>query len=116
MSDEQPHTVICRYRVKEGQEDAMVALLKKHWPALHAEGLVTDEPPVIYRGLASQKPGGEHGAARTFVEIFSWKNADAPRVAHDTPAVLKVWEPMGAICESLDFPHFERLELELVRG
>jgi hypothetical protein len=25
--------------------------------------------------------------------------------------VMAVWEPMGAICEEMDFPPFERLEL-----
>jgi hypothetical protein len=102
---------ICRYKVKPGKEAEMEKLLALHWPALHAAGLATDEPAIVYRGLPSGKPGDEHGAERTYVEILVWKDRNSPRVAHETPEVMAVWEPMGAICESMDFPSFERLEL-----
>lgn len=111
MAQDKPLTVICRYVVKAGKEDEMVELLRRHWPALHELGLVTDEKPLIYRGLPSRKPGGEHGAASTFVEIFSWKSERSPQIAHETPGVMAVWEPMGGICENMDFPPFERLNL-----
>jgi hypothetical protein len=111
MSLEKPLTVICRYQVKPGKEKEMEGLLGKHWPALHALGLVTDDRPLIYRGLPSRKPGGQHGAASTFVEIFSWKSEKSPQLAHETPGVMAVWEPMGALCEHMDFPPFEPLNL-----
>jgi hypothetical protein len=111
MSQDKPHTVICRYKVKPGNEEEMIQLLKKHWPTLHAAGLTTNDKPVIYRSLASGKPGGDHDAHDTFVEIFSWKNGRAAGVAHETPEIMAVWEPMGAICEDMEFPHFERLDL-----
>lgn len=111
MSQDKPEIVICRYVVKAGKEAAMEALLAKHWPALHAIGLTTDDPPLIYRGKPSEKPGGAHGAARTYVEIFSWKSAEAPATAHQLPEVMAVWEPMGALCEDMDFPHYDRLDL-----
>lgn len=102
---------ICRYKVKPGKEAEMEKLLALHWPALHAAGLATDEPAIVYRGLPSGKPRDEHGADRTYVEILVWKDRSGPQVAHQTPEVMAVWEPMGAICESMDFPNFERLEL-----
>ena len=102
-------TVICHYRVKPGKEAEMEALLAKHWPALASVGLVTDEPAVVYRGLPSGKPGARHGAAGSYVEIFSWKDENASGIAHQTPEVMAVWEPMGAICEQMDFPAFEKL-------
>lgn len=104
-----PQTVICRYRVKPGRERELEALLARHWPTLHAAGLVTDEPAVVYRAIASE--GDRHAAPGTYVEVFSWRDAAAPGLAHELPAVMAVWEPMGAACEAMDFPHFERLDL-----
>jgi hypothetical protein len=111
MSDQRPLLNICRYKVKPGREAEMERLLAAHWPTLHAAGLATDEPAVVYRGLPSEKPGGEHGAERTYVEIFSWKSARSPQIAHETPAVMGVWGPMGELCEEMDFPAFERLSM-----
>ncbi|MEM6989814.1 MAG: hypothetical protein AAF721_04940 [Myxococcota bacterium] len=111
MADSKPQTVICRYVAKPGKEAELETLLRRHWRALHELGLATDTPAKVYRGLASEKPGGAHGAARTYVEIFEWKSADAPNVAHQTPAVMAVWEPMGALCEDMDFPHFDPVAL-----
>lgn len=115
MSTDKPMINICRYKVKPGKEAEMERLLAVHWPALHGAGLVTDEPAIVYRGLPSGKPGGEHGAERTYVEIMTWKSARSPQVAHETPEVMAVWEPMGALCEEMDFPPFERLELPYSR-
>lgn len=89
----------------------MEALLAKHWPALHAAGLTTDEPAQVFRGLPSGKPGGEHGAEGTYVEIMTWKSRKSPELAHHMPEVMAVWEPMGAVCEEMDFSAFEPLHL-----
>jgi hypothetical protein len=102
---------ICMYKVKPGKQAEMEALLARHWPALHAAGLATDTPAVVYRGLPSGKPGEKHGAEGTYVEILTWKDRSGPQLAHQTPEVMAVWEPMAAICESMEFPSFERLEL-----
>src|SRR5262245_58403969 len=54
----------------------------------------------------------------TFVEIFSWSRPDAPQLAHNTPAVMAVWEPMGALVEARDgrpameFPNYRPLNLD----
>ncbi|MEM7202431.1 MAG: hypothetical protein AAF628_19320 [Planctomycetota bacterium] len=112
MSDAKPRNVnICQYRVKPGHEAEMEALLAKHWPALRKAGLASEQRPVIYRGLPSGKPGGAHGAERVYIEIFSWAKENGPQLAHETPEVMAVWEPMGAICEDMDFPMFERLDV-----
>lgn len=111
VDDNTPVTVICRYEVKPGHGEAMEALLRKHWRTLHEIGLVTDTPARIFRGLPSATPGGAHGAERSYVEIFEWASAKAPQIAHETPAVMAVWEPMGALCEHMDFPHYEPLGL-----
>ena len=98
---------ICTYKVKPGKEDEMVDLLQRHHPALLKAGLVTDEPPQIFRGL----PDPHHGAEGVFVEIFAWKDDQGPNLAHESPEVMAIWEPMGAICEHMDFPSFEVLRL-----
>ena len=108
MSDTNSRNVnICQYHVKKGHEAEMEALLAKHWTTLRAAGLASEDPPLIYRGLPSGKPGGDHGAEGVYIEIFSWAEANGPQIAHQTPEVMAVWEPMGAICESMDFPLFE---------
>jgi hypothetical protein len=106
---------ICQYRVKPGKEAEMERLLAAHWPTLHRAGLVTDEPASVYRGLPSEKPGAQHGAASTYIEIMSWKDEKSSDVAHQSPEVMAVWEPMGAICEHMDFPSFQLLELPFTK-
>jgi hypothetical protein len=65
--------------------------------------------------------GGEsrhNESGTTFVEIFSWSRSDAPQLAHNTPAVMAVWEPMGALVEARDgrpameFPNYRPLHLD----
>ncbi len=107
MATNKPLLNICTYKVKPGKEAEFEALLAKHWPTLHAAGLVTDEPARIYRGLASGKPGEKHGAQGTYVEIIVWKDQQSPGFAHQSPDVMSVWEPMGALCSEMDFPAFE---------
>lgn len=111
MSQDKPQTVICRYKVKAGKEEEMIQLLEKHWPTLHAAGLTTNDKPVIYRSIPSGNPDRDHDAQGTFIEIFSWKNGRSAGIAHETPEVMAVWEPMGAICEEMEFPHVERLDI-----
>ena len=111
MSNGKRNVNICQYHVKKGHEAEMEALLAKHWPTLRAAGLASEDPPLIYRGLPSGKPGDMHGATGVYIEIFSWAEPNGPQIAHQTPAVMAVWEPMGAICEKMDFPLFEPIDL-----
>src|SRR5262249_26483124 len=64
--------------------------------------------------------GGEsrhNESGTTFVEIFSWSRPDAPQIAHNTPSIMAVWEPMGALVESrggrpaMEVPHYRPLNL-----
>lgn len=111
MSESKPVTVICRYQVEAGKEAEFEALLARHWPTLHAAGLVTDRRAIAYKGQPSAKPGGRHDAERVYVEIFEWKDDQASGRAHESPTVMAIWEPMGACCSDMDFPHFEPLPL-----
>jgi hypothetical protein len=109
MAESKPATVICTYKVKPGKGPEFEDLLRKHWTTLRASGLVTSTPPRIFRGLAS--PKGRHGAENVYVEIFEWKDDKASGLAHESPKVMAVWEPMGTLCDDMDFPHFEPLHL-----
>lgn len=110
MTQSQPVLNICRFKVRPGKQAEMEALLARHWPALHGAGLVTDKPARIYRGLPSAKPGGRHGAEGVYIEIFEWREQGSIDLAHQLPAVMAVWEPMGAICEEMEFPEYEPVE------
>jgi hypothetical protein len=111
MANTQRPINVCTYKVKPGKEAEMERLLAIHWPTLHRAGLVTDDPARILRGLPSGKPGDHHGATSTYIELFSWKDDKGPELAHQTPAIMAVWEPMGALCEHMDFPSFEPIDL-----
>jgi hypothetical protein len=91
-----PMTNVCIYRMKEADEKAFLTLLDKHWPTLNAAGLVTSEQPKIYRTVDRKN-------RICYIEIFTWVNGEAPNVAHQTPSVMQVWEPMGAILEDMEF-------------
>lgn len=106
----QSETVVCTYRVIAGREPEFVKLLRDHWPKLRELGLVVGEPSKLYRGIdREQKP--------YFIEIFTWRDADAVEAAHASPEVLLLWEPMEKLCESrggrpaMEFPHVQPVDL-----
>ena len=109
-----PETVICRYTLKPGTEAEMLRLLARHWPTLHRAGLVTDEPSRVFRGLpAAPDNMAEKGqAANVLVEIFAWKTPHSAERAHERPEVMAIWEPMGALCDAMEFPHFEPVAID----
>ena len=96
MDRSNPVRMLCTYRVKDGKEAEFLSLLEKHWPTLRNVGLATDEAARVLR--ARDKTG-----KTVFIEMFSWKNADSPGVAHQTPEVMSVWEPMGALADEMNF-------------
>jgi hypothetical protein len=110
MARSRPETVICHYRVIPGRERKFQQLLRRHWPTLRQLALVTNEPPLIFRGLEDKS---------LLVEIFTWRDAAAFRIAHQHPAVQAIWEPMGALTRprdgrpAMEFPHFQRVRLPL---
>jgi hypothetical protein len=96
MAGTGPLRMFCTYRVKDGKEADFLKLLEKHWPTLHNQGLATGDPAQVFRT--------QDRAGRTiFVEMFSWKDEAAPDVAHQTPEVMSVWEPMGALTDEMNF-------------
>jgi hypothetical protein len=103
MNDTTQVPTLVIYRPKEGTEAQFLALLEKHWPALDRAGLVTKDRPKIWRAT------GKDGKT-SFVEIFSWKDQSASDVAHQTPEVMAVWEPMGAILEGMQINRIEPVE------
>lgn len=102
----QPVTVLCLYRVRSDGLEEFRRLLERHWPTLHAAGLVTDEKAVHWRSEDRQ-------GRPVVVERFTWKDGSMPERAHERPDVMAVWEPMGALCEDRPgFPSMEFLDLE----
>jgi hypothetical protein len=102
------NTVICNYRVAQGNETAFESLLHKHWPTLHRLGLVNEEPAEHYKGV--EQDNGQP----IYFEIFHWLDGAVER-AHEHPEVMAIWEPMDQLCEArggkpgMEFPHVERL-------
>lgn len=91
------------YVPKPGKEAELLALVKQHEPALRKVGLVTDEPFTVWKAYDIRKKREQ------FVESFAWKNAGASDLAHQTPEVMAVWEPMGPILEELTICEVEKL-------
>ena len=108
MAKTDPETVVAIYRVRKERLDAFLTLLRKHYPTLVRAGLVTADEPIVYQGE-------EQGGGPILFEIFTWKNANAPEVAHQTPEVMQIWEAMGTMVEErggkpkFEFPHVQKL-------
>lgn len=109
---------ICTYRVKAGARDEFVELLKRHWPALRQAGLATDTPAMHFEYVPTSKSSRHGESGITFVEIFSWLRPDGPNLAHQTPEVMAIWEPMGGLVEerdgrpSMEFPNYQPIHFE----
>lgn len=91
------------YVAKKGAEDQLLALVKKHEVALRKTGLVTAEPFKVWKAYNIRS--GEHSV----VEYFEWKDGKSSDVAHQTPEVMAVWEPMGPVLEDLRICEVELL-------
>ena len=90
-----PVANIVTYVPKKGKEAELLALIQKHEPALRKVGLVTNEPFRVWKAYDIRK------AQDAFIEYFQWKDGSASDVAHQTPEVMAVWEPMGPVLEQL---------------
>lgn len=103
---ENPHlpvTNIVTYVPKPGREDELLALVKKHETALRAADLVTAEPFRVWKAFDIRK------GRISFIEYFQWKDGKVSELAHQTPEVMAVWEPMGPILEDLTICEVEAL-------
>jgi hypothetical protein len=88
------------YRAKKGHDDALLELVKSHWPTIHKLGLATSTPARIWRTV-------DRDGRVSFVEMFEWKDAKAPEIAHETPEVMAVWEPMSSVMEDIEIGQAE---------
>jgi hypothetical protein len=95
-----PIDMLITYRAKKGHEDALLAFVKKHWPMLDRLHLATEQPARIWRAV-------DREGRTSFVEMFQWKDASASGIAHQTPEVMAVWEPMGNIMEGMEIAQIE---------
>lgn len=108
-----PEIVICTYRIKKGHEEPFLKVLARHWPTLQRQGLVTEEPSLVYRGTDKSKK-------TFFVEMFTWKTSGAEK-AHEDPAVMRIWEGMGVHMEerlgrpAMEFPHVQPVRMRFVK-
>jgi hypothetical protein len=80
--------VIACYRPKPGKGKALKTLMDDHVPTLRRLGLATKREAV----LMEAKDG-------TLVEVFEWASAEAIQAAHTNPAVLRMWEEFGKVCD-----------------
>ena len=96
MASSEPVPTLVIYRPKAGTETALEALVRKHLPTLRSLGLLGAGQSVAYR--AEDK----RSHAVCYVEIFDWKDGRASDVAHQTPEVMAIWEPMGPLLENLE--------------
>ena len=67
-----PVTNIVTYVPKQGKEAELLALLKKHEPALRTVGLVTSEPFRVWKAYDIRKQ------RELFIEHFVWKDGRSP--------------------------------------
>jgi hypothetical protein len=88
-----PVVALCTYRIKRGKEEEFTGLLGRHWPTLRDMELVENTPSQVFRGT-------DDSGKTYFVEILTWKDSEMPNRAHELPAVMAVWEPMGMCCEA----------------
>src|ERR1700761_5300055 len=65
-----PETVLATFRVKPDQLSAFLKLMPEYWAALRAQHLVLAAPHLVLQGE-------EHGRP-IIVEVFSWRDHDAP--------------------------------------
>ena len=98
-----PVTNIVTYVPKKGKEAELLALVKQHETALRKTGLVTSEPFKIWKAYDIRKE------TSSFMEYFVWKDGNASDVAHQTPEVMAVWEPMGPVLADLTICEVEAL-------
>lgn len=105
-----PLVAMCTYRIKDGKEAEFVDLLRRHWPTLREYELVEATPAPVFRGT-------DDAGKTYYVEILTWKDGEMPNRAHELPAVMAVWEPMGMCCEArlgrppMEFPTVEVVSL-----
>ncbi len=80
--------VIVAYKPFPGKERQLEELMKTHVAILRNEGLASERESTLL--IAKDK---------TIVEVFGWRSKEAIDAAHSNPAVQKMWERFGEVCE-----------------
>lgn len=106
MSNPGPVSMLVTYRPKKGCDESLQRLIEQHGATLVRLGLLTEQPVRAFR--AADKRG--HGEPeRYFVEMFQWRDAEASSIAHQTPEVMAIWEPMEPLLEDMTLTVLEEL-------
>jgi quinol monooxygenase YgiN len=80
--------VIVAYTPKAGNDQQLLAAVKKHLQVLRNEQFVTDKPAYVMRA-----------ADGSIIEVFEWRSAEAIQQAHSNPAIQALWAEFGAACD-----------------
>ena len=83
-------TVISTFRVRAGKEAEFARVHAQAWPAYRRFGLVAEKPHLVLQGV-------DEAGKTYFVEIFTWKDHDAPD--HASPEIRAIWAQLEALCE-----------------
>ena len=100
-------TVISTFRVRAGKEAEFARVHAQAWPAYRRFGFVAEKPHLVLQGV-------DEAGKTYFVEIFTWKDHDAPD--HASPEIRAIWAQLEALCEprlghrGIEFP-----EVQIVR-
>jgi hypothetical protein len=92
------------YRVKKGKEAEFLPLIKGHAPALKKSGLITSD------GVKAWSAKNIRDGSFCYAELFSWKDRDGGEVAHQSPDIMKVWEPMTPLLDKLEILALQPIE------
>jgi len=80
--------VIAGYRPKADQGPALHALVKRHWPALRQQALVSERSALVMQA-----------ADGSIVEVFEWLSPQSIERAHVNPVVQALWSEFAAVCD-----------------
>lgn len=100
---EQTVPTLVSYYPKPGHEAALEALVRSHYGVLRRHGLASARPAQVFR--AHDKDTGK----AHFVELFEWVSENASDIAHQTPEVMAVWEPMETHMTNMTIARVEPL-------
>jgi hypothetical protein len=109
-----PYTVLGTYHVRPGEEEALLALIQQHWPALRRRGLVTEEPARVYRGSTAD--------GTFFIEIVTWIRPEGGQQAYQCPEIKALWAELYDRVEErngrpgIEYPQIEPVEMPYARG
>lgn len=100
------HTVMATFQVRDGQIEALCALLDEHHAVIKSAGYGGAATPLRFARRTESGP--------TLIEIFDWEDGGVSKAAQDS-AVVAIWRRIDALCEArngkppADFPAVDRL-------